>query len=163
MWKEVRVDTWINNRTSSLEGVRENVTDIIGRVRKDGDAALRAMSRHVVLEEVAISEKEIAAAYETVDGKVVESLVKAEERIRRFHELQRPRNLWLDTIEPGIVLGVKTTPLNRVGIYVPGGRAAYPSTALMCAVPARVAGVREICACSPPPIKPLTLVALDIA
>jgi len=163
MWKEVRVDTWISNRTSSLEGVRENVTEIIGRVRKDGDAALRAMSRHVVLEEVAVPEKEITAAYDSVGGNIVESLVKAEERIRRFHELQRPRDLWLDTIEPGIVLGVKTTPLRRVGIYVPGGRAAYPSTALMCAVPARVAGVREICACSPPPIKPLTLVALDIA
>jgi histidinol dehydrogenase len=163
MWKEVEVDTWINNRTSSLEGVRENVTDIIERVRKDGDTALKAMSRHVVLEEVAVSEKEIKAAYDSVEGKVVESLVKAEERIRRFHELQRPRDLWLDTIEPGIVLGVKTTPLRRVGIYVPGGRAAYPSTALMCAVPARVAGVREICACSPPPIKPLTLIALDIA
>jgi histidinol dehydrogenase len=66
-------------------------------------------------------------------------------------------------MEPGIVLGVKTTPLNRVGLYIPGGRAAYPSSALMCAVPARVAGVKEICACSPPPIKPLTLVALDIA
>jgi histidinol dehydrogenase len=66
-------------------------------------------------------------------------------------------------MEPGIVLGMKTTPLDRVGIYVPGGRAAYPSSALMCAVPAKVAGVREICACSPPPVSPLTLVALDIA
>jgi histidinol dehydrogenase len=66
-------------------------------------------------------------------------------------------------MEPGIVLGIKTTPLNRVGLYIPGGRAAYPSSALMCAVPAFVAGVKEICACSPPPIKPLTLVALDIA
>jgi histidinol dehydrogenase len=66
-------------------------------------------------------------------------------------------------MEPGIVLGVKTTALDRIGIYVPGGRAPYPSSALMCAVPAKVAGVREICACSPPPINPMTLVALDIA
>jgi histidinol dehydrogenase len=66
-------------------------------------------------------------------------------------------------MEPGIVLGIKTTPLTRVGLYIPGGRAAYPSSALMCAVPARVAGVSEICACSPPPISPMTLVALDIA
>ncbi len=58
---------------------------------------------------------------------------------------------------------MKTTPLDRIGAYVPGGRAAYPSTALMCTVPARVAGVRSICCCSPPPIHPLTLVALDIA
>ena len=58
---------------------------------------------------------------------------------------------------------MKTTPLSRVGAYVPGGRAAYPSTALMCTIPARIAGVPEICCCSPPPIQPLTLVALDIA
>ena len=74
-----------------------------------------------------------------------------------------PRELWLSEVEPGITLGVKTTPLSRVGAYVPGGRAAYPSTALMCTIPARIAGVPEICCCSPPPIQPLTLVALDIA
>ncbi|MGE5831950.1 MAG: histidinol dehydrogenase, partial [Methanomicrobiales archaeon] len=94
---------------------------------------------------------------------VTEALVEAEARITRFHELQRPRDLWLQEVEPGVVLGMKTTPLDRIGIYVPGGRAAYPSSALMCAVPARVAGVREICACSPPPVSPMTLVALDIA
>ncbi|KQC03583.1 MAG: histidinol dehydrogenase, partial [Methanolinea sp. SDB] len=72
-------------------------------------------------------------------------------------------DLWLEEVEPGIILGVKTTPLDRVGLYVPGRRAAYPSTALMNAVPARVAGVPGMCACTPPPVLPLTLVALDIA
>jgi histidinol dehydrogenase len=163
MWKEVSIDTWIAGRASSLEDVRQNVAGIIERVQNEGDAALKAMSRHVVLEDVAVHEEEISAAYESVDDVIVERLIEAEARIEQFHELQRPRNLWLDSIEPGIVFGVKTTPLRRVGIYVPGGRAAYPSTALMCSVPARVAGVREICACSPPPVKPLTLVALDIA
>lgn len=163
MWKEVRVDTWISGRKSGLLDVRADVLTIIERVRKEGDAALKAMSRHVVLEEVAVTEREIQAAYDTVDPRLVKRLTEAGERIERFHKLQRPRDLWLETVDPGIVLGVKTTPLHRVGIYVPGGRAAYPSTALMCAVPARVAGVREICACSPPPVKPLTLVALDIA
>ncbi len=163
MWKEVAIDAWMRGRTKSLEDVREQVAGIISRVESEGDAALKAMSRHVVLEEVAVSEDEVEAAYDAVDTRVVESLIEAEARIERFHELQKPRDLWLENIEPGIVLGVKTTPLSRVGIYVPGGRAAYPSTALMCAVPARVAGVPEICACSPPPIKPLTLVALDIA
>jgi histidinol dehydrogenase len=133
-------------------------------VRNEGDTALRALAKkHCELEDIVVSDKEREAAYDSVDKKIVESLIEAEARIERFHELQRPRDLWLVTIEPGIVLGVKTTPLSRVGIYVPGGRAAYPSSALMCAVPARVAGVKEICACSPPPIKPLTLVALDIA
>ena len=163
MWKAVEIDAWLAGRKSSLADVREQVEGIITRVQDEGDAALKAMSRHVVLENVAVSPEEVEAAYDAVDIKIVESLIEAEARIERFHELQRPRDLWLENIEPGITLGVKTTPLARVGIYVPGGRAAYPSTALMCAVPARVAGVQEICACSPPPIKPLTLVALDIA
>jgi len=163
MWKEVTVDRWIAGRRSSLLDVRAEVVAIIERVRNEGDAALKAMSRHVVLEDVPVPEEEVKAAYDTVDPALVKMLIAASERIERFHKLQRPRDLWLETMEPGVVLGVRTTPLHRVGIYVPGGRAAYPSTALMCAIPARVAGVREICACSPPPVKPLTLVALDIA
>jgi histidinol dehydrogenase len=164
MWKAVDVDSWIGGRKSSLEDVRASVTTIIERVQKEGDAALRALARkHCELTDIAVPDEEREAAYDSVDTKIVESLVEAEARIERFHELQRPRDLWLQEMEPGIVLGIKTTALQRVGIYVPGGRASYPSSALMCAVPARVAGVKEICACSPPPIKPLTLVALDIA
>jgi histidinol dehydrogenase len=163
MWKEVTIDAWLAGRKSSLEDVRATVTDIINRVRKEGDVALRELSRHYDLKEIAVSDEEREAAYDEVEAQVIESLAEAHARIERFHELQRPRDLWLEEIEPGIVLGLKTTPLHRVGIYVPGGRAAYPSSALMCAVPAKVAGVAEICACSPPPISPMTLVALDIA
>jgi histidinol dehydrogenase len=163
MWKAVEIDAWIAGRKTSLEEARATVTDIIDRVQRGGDAALRELSRHVVLKEIAVTDQEREAAYEDVEISVVESLIEAHARIEHFHELQRPRDLWLQEVEPGIVLGMKTTPLRRVGIYVPGGRAAYPSSALMCAVPARVAGVPEICACSPPPISPMTLVALDIA
>lgn len=164
MWKEVGVSAWVESRKSSLEDARATVTEIIGRVRNEGDNALKDLAKkHCTLDAIAVSDDERKAAYDEVDPKIVESLIEAEARIERFHELQRPKDLWLENVEPGIVLGVKTTPLHRVGLYVPGGRAAYPSSALMCAVPARVAGVEEICACSPPPIKPLTLVALDIA
>jgi histidinol dehydrogenase len=164
MWKAVGIDAWLAGRKSSLEDVRATVTEIIGRVQNEGDAALRDLAKkHCVLTDIAVSDEEREEAYEKVDVHIIESLVEAHARIERFHELQKPRDLWLQEMEPGIVLGVKTTPLNRVGLYIPGGRAAYPSSALMCAVPARVAGVKEICACSPPPIKPLTLVALDIA
>ena len=164
MWKAVGIDAWLAGRKSSLEDVRATVTEIIGRVQNEGDAALRDLAKkHCVLTDIAVSDDEREDAYEKVDAQIIESLVEAHARIERFHELQKPRDLWLQEMEPGIVLGVKTTPLNRVGLYIPGGRAAYPSSALMCAVPARVAGVKEICACSPPPIKPLTLVALDIA
>jgi histidinol dehydrogenase len=164
MLKEVGIDAWLAARKTSIEEARTTVTDIIARVQNEGDDALRDMAKkYCTLESIAVPEEEREAAYEKVDVEVVESLVEAHARIERFHELQKPRGLWLQEMEPGVVLGIKTTALDRVGIYVPGGRAAYPSSALMCAVPARVAGVKEICACSPPPIKPLTLVALDIA
>ncbi len=163
MWKAVGIDAWLAGRKSSLEDARGTVTEIIDRVQKKGDTALRELSRHVELVEIAVSDEERESAYDDVETKIVESLIEAHARIERFHELQKPKDLWLQEMEPGIVLGVKTTALNRIGIYVPGGRAPYPSSALMCAVPAKVAGVREICACSPPPINPLTLVALDIA
>jgi histidinol dehydrogenase len=163
MWKAVEVDAWIAERASSLEEARGTVTEIIDRVRRDGDLALRQLSRHVELKEIAVTDEERKAAYRSVEPRIVRSLTDARDRIEHFHELQRPRDLWLQEVEPGIVLGIKTTPLHRVGLYVPGGRAAYPSSALMCAIPAKVAGVPEICACSPPPIHPMTLVALDLA
>jgi len=164
MWKAVGIEAWLGARKTSLEDARGTVTEIIARVRTEGDDALRDLAKkYCTLEQIAVSEEEREAAYDEVDTQVVEALIEAHARIERFHERQRPRDLWLEEMEPGVVLGMKTTALNRVGIYVPGGRAAYPSSALMCAVPAKVAGVREICACSPPPIKPMTLVALDIA
>ncbi|MDD5142710.1 histidinol dehydrogenase [Methanoregula sp.] len=164
MWKAVGIDAWLAARKTSLEDARETVTGIIGRVKNEGDAALIDLAKkYCTLEHVAVTDEERESAYDEVDAQVVEALIEAHARIERFHERQRPRDLWFEEMEPGVVLGMKTTALNRVGLYVPGGRAAYPSSALMCAVPAKVAGVKEICACSPPPIKPLTLVALDIA
>lgn len=164
MWKAVGIDAWLAARKTSLEDARGTVTEIIGRVKNEGDAALIDLAKkYCTLEHVAVSDEERESAYDEVDAQVVEALIEAHARIERFHERQRPRDLWFEEMEPGVVLGMKTTGLNRVGLYVPGGRAAYPSSALMCAVPAKVAGVKEICACSPPPIKPLTLVALDIA
>ncbi|HVP96975.1 histidinol dehydrogenase [Methanoregula sp.] len=166
MWSAVDVETWVSRRTSRLDEVHGTVQEIIEKVRTGGDAALIELAEKfdkVHLDTLAVDEDTRESAYELVDAQITECLVEAEERISRFHELQKPRGLWLSEIEPGITLGVKTTPLSRIGAYVPGGRAAYPSTALMCTVPARIAGVPEICCCSPPPIQPLTLVALDIA
>jgi len=166
MWSAVDVETWVSRRTSRLDEVRGSVQEIIGNIKEGGDAALIELTEKfdkVHLDNLVVDEETREAAYEQVDARVTECLVEAEVRISRFHELQLPRGLWLSEIEPGVTLGVKTTPLSRVGAYVPGGRAAYPSTALMCTIPARIAGVPEICCCSPPPIQPLTLVALDIA
>ncbi|OPY40363.1 MAG: bifunctional histidinal dehydrogenase/ histidinol dehydrogenase [Methanoregulaceae archaeon PtaU1.Bin059] len=165
MFNALDVDRWVAERRSSLDEAKVSVAGIIQAVREGGDGALLAMARKHEPEvtSVRVTEDEVEAAYGEVDDRLLESLIEAEARITRFHELQKERSLWLEEVEPGIVLGVKTTPLDRVGLYVPGRRAAYPSTALMNAVPAKVAGVPEMCACTPPPILPLTLVALDIA
>lgn len=166
MWQALDIETWIAGRRSGIDRVKGPVSEIIGRVRAEGDDALVDLTKRfdgIDLEEIAVTGEELEAAYDEVDAELVASLVEAEERISRFHQLQRGRDLWLQEVEPGITLGVKTTPLSRIGAYVPGGRAAYPSTALMCTVPAKVAGVAEICCCTPPPVNPITLVALDIA
>ncbi|WP_440949996.1 histidinol dehydrogenase [Methanosphaerula subterraneus] len=166
MWKAVEISDWTGARRASLAQVQDTVQGIIGQVRESGDRALidlAARFDQVKLDDIRVSEEQQQEAYDLVDEQVIESLVEAAARITVFHELQRPKDLWLSEVEPGITLGVKTTPLSRVGAYVPGGRASYPSTALMCTIPAKVAGVAEICCCSPPPIHPLTLVALDIA
>ncbi|MCU0632693.1 MAG: histidinol dehydrogenase [Methanolinea sp.] len=165
MFNALDVDHWVTARRSSLDEAKVSVAGIIQAVREGGDGALLKMARKhdPDITSLRVTDEEREAAYEEVEDRLAESLIEAEARITRFHELQKERSLWLEEVEPGIVLGVKTTALDRVGLYVPGRRAAYPSTALMNAVPAKVAGVPEMCACSPPPILPLTLVALDIA
>ncbi len=165
MLKPLDVDRWEKERRASLDEAKDSAARIIREVQEGGDEALLRMARkhEPACSSVRVIPEEVDAAYEEVDDRLIESLIEAEARITRFHELQKERGLWLEEVEPGIVLGVKTTPLDRVGLYVPGRRAAYPSTALMDAVPAKVAGVGEMCACSPPPVLPLTLVALDIA
>jgi len=166
MWQALDIEAWIAGRRSDLDRVKGSVSEIIAKVREEGDAALIDLTKRfdgIDLADIAVSDEEREVAYDLVDAQLVESLAEAEVRISRFHEMQRGRDLWLQEMEPGITLGVRTTPLSRIGAYVPGGRAAYPSTALMCTIPAKVAGVREICCCTPPPINPITLVALDIA
>jgi histidinol dehydrogenase len=166
MWQAVDIETWVEKRRSGISGVKEPVEDIIRLVREGGDRALFDLTEkfdNIRLSELLVSDEEREAAYEKVETRLVESLIEAEARISAFHEMSRPEDLWLRQVSPGITLGVKTTALDRIGAYIPGGRAAYPSTALMCTVPARVAGVPSVCCCSPPPVHPATLVALDIA
>lgn len=166
IWQPINADEWKAQRRGSLNDVKDIVAGIIEDVRTNGDAALFALTEKFdkqKLESLKISQEQIDAAYDEVDPSLVQALIEAEARIAAFHELQKPKSLWLEEMEPGITLGVKTTPLERIGAYIPGGRAAYPSTVLMTTVAARVAGVKEIVLCTPPPVNPLTLVALDIA
>lgn len=98
---------------------------------------------------IIVTEDEIKAAYEEIDAGLVEIIRKALVNIRNYHAKQK-RNSWFDATPDGTILGQKITPLARVGVYVPGGKAAYPSSVLMNVVPAKVAGVDEIIMCTPP-------------
>ena len=166
MWKQVNEDFWRENRESKVGQVEDTVREIVENVRQNGDKALKELAKkfdHVDLDSVVVTREEIEAAYEQVSPELVEELENSAYNIQRFHEMQMPPGLWLREVEPGITLGVKSTPLERVGCYIPGGRASYPSTVLMTVIPARVAGVDEVVMCTPAPINPLTLVAADIA
>ncbi|OPY31947.1 MAG: bifunctional histidinal dehydrogenase/ histidinol dehydrogenase [Methanomassiliicoccales archaeon PtaU1.Bin124] len=166
MWRQLQIEDWVKGRKASLADVKAPVEDIISQVRGHGDAALKDLTAKfdkVQLDDLRITKEQMRAAREKVSPQLIADLEKAAANVRRFHQLQRQGDVWFKEVEPGIILGVKTTPLERVGCYVPGGRASYPSTVIMCAVPAKVAGVRQVVLCTPPPVNPLTLVAMDVA
>ena len=128
------------------------VTRILRDVRRDGDAALRTYNERIdgaTTERLQVTESEIAEAWENTALDLRDALQTAADRIRVFHEKQY-RQSWIDWDSEGGALGQIIRPLERVGIYAPGGRAPYPSSLLMAAVPARVAGVGEIVVASPP-------------
>jgi histidinol dehydrogenase len=125
---------------------------IIETVRQEGDAALRSYALeldHVNVDELRVSDEEIQAAYTQVDAAFLTALRQAAVNIRAFHEKQK-RTSWMDLQPDGSLLGQIIRPLKRVGLYVPGGKAAYPSSVLMNAIPAIVAGVPEIVMVTPP-------------
>lgn len=148
----------------------ELVRQIVGDVRREGDAAVIRYT-HLIdrvdykPEDFLVTEAEYEAAEKAADPAVVESLRKAAENVRRYHQEQKP-NSWMTYREKGSILGQSIIPLDRVGIYVPGGTAAYPSSVIMNAVPASVAGVGEIIMMVPPKngkINPYVLIAARAA
>ncbi|UCH51830.1 MAG: histidinol dehydrogenase [Chloroflexota bacterium] len=145
----------------------ETVERILAEVRSKGDRALFSYTKKLDGAEISsleVGKNEISGAYEKVDKKLVSALRLAANRIKQFHSMCKHR-LESSFLSQG--LGRQVSPLNRVGIYVPGGTAAYPSTVLMTTIPARIAGVREIILVTPPKkdgtVPPATLVAADIA
>ncbi len=145
----------------------KTVKEIISAVREGGDEALFSYTRQfdhaeISRENIKVTPEEIEEAYSLVDPSLVEVIRKALKNIVSFHEKQK-RNSWFATDKEGTILGQRLTPLERVGVYVPGGKAAYPSSVLMNIVPAKVAGVKEIIMTTPPgrdgKVNPTTLVA----
>jgi histidinol dehydrogenase len=156
-------------RELAQENVAEAVASIIAAVREGGDDALISLTEKYdgapPDSGLLVTTSEIAAAYDAVSKEWLEAIVRAAENIRIYHEKQRQHSL-LEPAPDGTMLGHMLVPLERVGIYVPGGTAAYPSSVLMNALPAVVAGVREIVMVSPPgrdgKLRPEVLVAADI-
>jgi len=137
---------------AGTEEQRQTVKAIIEDVRKNGDTALFSYTEkfdRATLTSMQVSEEEVREAYEETGAEYVAIIKEAAENIRSFHEKQ-VRNSWLTTEANGTILGQKVTPLDSVGVYVPGGTAAYPSSVLMNVMPAKVAGVERIVMVSPP-------------
>lgn len=156
---------------NNYSGYEETVNEILAAVKTEGDKALfeytlKFDKYRLTPENIRVTPEEIKEAYALMDPALVEVIRKSAANIRAFHEKQL-RNSWFDAKEDGTILGMRITPIGRVGVYVPGGKAAYPSSVLMNVVPATVAGVKDIIMTTPPgadgKINPGTLVAADIA
>ncbi len=158
-----------NFNQSPEESIDKTVLDIIRNVQTNGDQALAAYTKQfdqVDVKDIKVSPVEMEEALNIVDPKLYEALLQAKKRIVTYHEAQTEQS-WFINQPDGIMLGQKVTPLDRVGIYVPGGKAVYPSTVLMNALPAKIAQVESIQIVTPPQpdgtIHPNVLAAAHIA
>lgn len=158
----------IFSRGMTSTGLEETVAEIIADVKENGDKALFKYCEkfdNTVTDCLEVSEDEVGEAFDSVDKDLIEVMKKARENIYDYHKHQ-VKNSFVIAEKDGVVLGQKVTPLERAGIYVPGGTAAYPSTVLMNIVPAKIAGVKEIIMTSPAKdgkINPVILAAAKIA
>ena len=163
-------ETLLKRSPQSYSEYEKTVSDIIEQIRNRGDEALFSLTREfdhadINADNIRVTDEEIKEAYDKTDPSLIEVIRRALVNIRSFHEKQRQQS-WFETKE-GILLGQKVTPMDRAGVYVPGGKAVYPSSVLMNIVPARIAGVKEIIMTTPPDkdghVAPSTLVAASEA
>ncbi len=156
--------------SSENETIEEQIKEIIFNVRQKGDISLLEYTKqfdnvHLEKADLTVGHEEIEKAYKTVTTEYLNALRFAIENITAFHNRQS-RNTWIHFAPNGNILGQLITPLDKVGIYIPGGKAPYPSTVLMCSIPAKIAGVKEIYCVSPPQsgkkIDPSIIVAADM-
>ncbi len=160
----------INRGETTTEEIAITVKEIVDRVRREGDPAVLEYTEKfdkakLSLRDIKVTPEEISDAYTRVEPGKVEALKLAARNIRAFHEKQKPGS-WVSQEADGVILGQMAKPLRSAGIYVPGGKACYPSSVLMNTIPARVAGVEQLVMCSPATggvLNPYILVAADIA
>lgn len=163
------VEELIKRSQADINSVLTTVSDILNDVRENKDNAVKAYTAKfdkAELDDLKVSEEEIKKAYDELDGELIKALKSASANIEKFHKAQIPEE-WEMEVIPGITAGQIIRPINSVGCYIPGGRAVYPSTILMTVIPAKIAGVDRIIACSPPgpdgKIQAAILVAADLA
>ena len=147
------LENMLKRSPNQYQGYEKTVNEIIADVKERGDEALFAYTEKfdraaLTAETVEVTEEEVREAYQQIDPKLLDVIKKALVNIRDYHAMQK-QNSWFDSKENGTILGQKITPLQRVGVYVPGGKAVYPSSVLMNIMPAKVAGVEEIIMATP--------------
>ena len=147
------LDSLLKRSPGNYGQYQDTVQEIIDRVKTEGDQALFELTRKFDWEgidasNVKVTEAEVQEAYDTIDPQLVETIRKSLKNIREYHEKQKQYS-WFDTTPEGTMLGQKVTPLASAGVYVPGGKAVYPSSVLMNIVPAKIAGVTHVVMCTP--------------
>ena len=167
---KAKFDELLRRGNMDMENVSKIVSNIIAEIKAEGNGALKNHIEkfdkwHVANDEaLEVKTADMKKAYDALDVKLKEALELAYKRIYTYHEKLMPKS-WLDFEDNGTVLGQKVTPVDRAGLYIPGGKAAYPSSLLMNAIPALVAGVKEIVVCTPAPnneLNPLLLAAMHL-
>jgi histidinol dehydrogenase len=161
----------ITRSMEDISNIYEETRAIVQAVQKDGDAVTlkhyKKNKADITLQDLLVQPEEVKTAYQQVEKDVVQALRAASRNIEKFHRAQLERDMWMVEIREGVLAGRITRPLDSVGAYVPGGQANYPSSVLMNIIPAKVAGVKTVAACTPPKksqvVDAVTIVAADIA
>ena len=153
---EANFDELLKRGAMDIEGVSQIVLNLLKEIRVDGNKALRVQIARFDRwepksdDELMVSVEDMKKAYDSIDSELRDALQLAYDRIKNYHQKLMPKT-WMDEEPNGTILGQKVTPVDRAGLYIPGGKAAYPSSLLMNVIPAQVAGVEEIVVCTPAP------------
>ena len=168
-YSQINLAETVKRSEQDVNNVLSTVSEILENVKNNGDEAIKAYTEKfdgVLLDDLKVSEDEIKKAYETLDDSLLTALKQAAANIEKFHRMQIPEE-WEMEVNPGVTAGQIVRPINSAGCYIPGGRAAYPSSILMTVIPAKIAGVEKVVCVTPPQkdgsILDAILVAADIA
>ncbi len=164
-YNDINIDEVVKRSEDDVNSVVPIVSDILANVSENGDKAVNEYTKkfdNVDVVNLKVTKEEIKKAYDNIDSELLNALKSSADNIEKFHLKQIPDE-WEMEVNPGVTAGQIVRPISSVGCYIPGGRAVYPSSILMTVIPAKIAGVERIVACSPPEISDAILVAADLA